>query len=176
MINAGFWGLSQPQRSNHLVSKTSESESAFYKDLVPQFPHFGLVVVTTTMAIPEQPRTTSLKNLVRLEKRSIPKSMPDGAHGLLKVTLPPNLPHLLSLRSQDFPRCFGKVFSQKFSAAPWEMCPPALSCVVRPAYSACLWTCLTQNKPKFSLKPPSSSFLSLPLVDQRCTGLFFFYF
>ncbi|KAL2308610.1 hypothetical protein Nmel_001663 [Mimus melanotis] len=51
-----------------------------------------------------------------------------------------------------------------------------LLCVICPAYSACQWTCSTQTKPKFSLKLPSSSFLSLPLIDQRCTGLFFFLF
>lgn len=54
------------------------------------------------------------------------------------------------------------------------MCPPALS--VSSAYSACLWTCSPQTKPKFSLKLPSSSFLPLPLIDQRCTGHFFFLF
>lgn len=52
-------------------------------------------------------------------------------------------------------------------------CPLSVTC---PACSACLWTCSTQTKPKFSLKLPSSSFLSLPLVDQRCNGLFFFLF
>lgn len=91
--------------------------------------------------------------------------MPDGAHGLLEVTSPPNLPHLLSLSSQDLPRCFGKVFLRSFQLSP------ALS-VFCPAYSACLWTCSPQTKPEFSLKLPSSSSLSLPLIDQHWAFIF----
>lgn len=57
-------------------------------------------------------------------------SMPDG---LLEVTSPPDLPHLLSLSSQDLPRCFGKVFPRSSQLSHGR-------CVLLP--SLCLLSCL----------------------------------